>query len=156
MQRFNLQRSDSSLPTPQTGPARRSPSPTHLQPPGKELSLFPGRQLSLTHSSPGEVLAPDTLPWRNYFGEVEFFLSSTIKAPSPDFLLPHTQYSPKQSENGLADRRWEGRNWQLCPKEEPARWRGVWAVPQADCGWQGHCRRDGAPSDPGSQEPFIA
>lgn len=93
-----------------------APHPPTYSPPGKELSLFPGRQLSLTHSSPGEVLAPDTLPWRNYFREVEFFPSSTIKAPSPDFLLPHTQYSPKQSENGLADRRWEGRNWQLCPK----------------------------------------
>lgn len=109
-----------------------APHPPIYSPLGKNFLFFlVGSQVPL-HFSPGEALASDTLPRRNYFREVELFPSSTIKAPSPDFLLPHTQYSPKQSENGLADRRCEGRNWQLCPKEVPTRWR--WGMGSAP-GW---------------------
>lgn len=109
-----------------------APHPLTYSPLGKNFLFSLVGSHVPPHSSPGEALAPDTLPRRNYFKEVELFPSSAIKAPSPDFLLPYNQYSPKQSENGLADRRFEGCNWQLCPKKEPARWR--WGMASAP-GW---------------------
>lgn len=134
-----------------------APHPPTYRPLGKHILLsLVGTQVP-PHSSPGEALAADTLHRRNSFREVELFPHPPPSKPQAQTSFcptPNTVQSNLKMDLPVEGAR--GTTGSCVQRKSPPDGDGVWAVPQAGCGWQGHCRRDGAPSDPGSQEPFIA
>lgn len=132
------------------------PHPPIYSPLGKNFLFFLVGSQVPPHSSPGEALAPDTLPRRNYFREVTLPILPPSKPQAQTSFCPTTNTVQSNLKMDLPIEGARGATGSCVQRKNPPDGDGVWAVPQAGCGWQGHCRRDGAPSDPGSQEPFIA